>query len=92
MVEDINNQDVKFLNRNPPDIPESEARKVALDLYGLSGEFVPLESERDQNYRIKTKDGTCYVLKMANCDEDPNVIGYTEYAAGAARLLTDLIG
>jgi len=76
MGEDMNTQDVKFLDRNPPNIPESEAKKVALDLYGLSGDFMPLESERDQNYRIKTKEGICFVLKMANCDEEQNVIDF----------------
>ncbi|MCF8069422.1 MAG: phosphotransferase [Desulfobacterales bacterium] len=74
MTPQTNNNDVKFLDRNPPQIPESEARQVALDLYGLSGDFKPLESERDQNYRIKTDDGRRFVLKMTNVDEDPDVI------------------
>ncbi|MCF8069473.1 MAG: aminotransferase class III-fold pyridoxal phosphate-dependent enzyme [Desulfobacterales bacterium] len=76
MTESMSKQDVKFLNHNPPEIPELEARQVAFDLFGLSGDFKSLNSERDQNYRIKTDDGSCYVLKIANVDEDIDVIDF----------------
>ena len=71
-----NDQDVKFLDRNPTEIPENEAKQVAIDLYGLRGKFKNLISERDQNYRIKTDDGSNYVLKITNVDEDPDVIDF----------------
>jgi 4-aminobutyrate aminotransferase-like enzyme/Ser/Thr protein kinase RdoA (MazF antagonist) len=76
MISNNNNQDVKFLDRNPTEIPENEAKQVAIDFYGLKGKFKNLISERDQNYRIKTDDGNCYVLKIANVDEDPDVIDF----------------
>lgn len=73
---DNQNSDVKFLDRNPPQITETEARTIAKTLYGLTGDFKPLLSERDQNYRIKTKSGECFVMKMANADENPDVIDF----------------
>ena len=66
-------QEIKFLERNPPAFPEREARHIAEDLFGLEGEFKPLVSERDQNFRIQTADEQ-YVLKIANVDEDPDVV------------------
>jgi 4-aminobutyrate aminotransferase-like enzyme/Ser/Thr protein kinase RdoA (MazF antagonist) len=58
--------DVKFLDRNPPLIPEADARRIALELYGLEGEFTPLESERDANFHIRTEKRGGFVLKIAN--------------------------
>jgi Ser/Thr protein kinase RdoA (MazF antagonist) len=43
---------------------------------GLSGEFKPLESERDQNFHISTQEGEGYVFKLSNADEDPGVIDF----------------
>jgi len=67
---------IKFLDRNTPKLPLEEIRQIALDLYNLSGDFKPLESERDQNYHIQTKSGENYVFKLSNQDEDPGVIDF----------------
>jgi 4-aminobutyrate aminotransferase-like enzyme len=66
-------QEIKFLERNPPTFPEREVRQIAEDLFGLEGEFKPLVSERDQNFRIQAVDEQ-YVLKISNVDEDPDVV------------------
>jgi 4-aminobutyrate aminotransferase-like enzyme len=66
-------QEIKFLDRNPPTFPENEVRHIAADLFGLEGEFKPLASERDQNFRIEARDEQ-YVLKIANVDEDQGVV------------------
>ena len=68
--------DIKFLDRNTPKLPLEEIRQIALELYGLSGDFKSLKSERDQNYHIQTKSGENYVFKLSNQDEDPGVIDF----------------
>jgi Ser/Thr protein kinase RdoA (MazF antagonist) len=67
-------QKVKFLDRNPPTFPDEAVRRIAAELFGLEGEFKPLNSERDQNFRIQAERDKQYVLKIANFDEDPNVV------------------
>ena len=67
-------QEIKFLNRNPPAFPGDDIQRIAAEFFGLEGEFKPLISERDQNFRIKTSRGAQYVLKIANVDEDPGVV------------------
>lgn len=51
-------------------IPESLAQKLADDHYGLPATAHRLDSERDQNFRLRTLDGREYVLKIANPAED----------------------
>ena len=51
-------------------IPESLAKQLAAEHYGLSVAVYRLDSERDQNFRLKTLDGREYVLKIANPTED----------------------
>ena len=80
MADQINNKDIKFLDRNPPHFSENEARRIAHDLYDLTGDFRPLKSERDQNYRIRMGNGERYVLKLSNADEDPGVIDFQTQA------------
>ena len=51
-------------------IPESLAQKLAAEHYGLRATAHRLDSERDQNFRLRTLDGRQYVLKIANPSED----------------------
>ena len=71
---------IKFLDRDPPTFSEEEARQIAVDLYGLRGEFKPLKSERDQNFSIDTERDGSYVLKLSNAAEDPGVIDFQTQA------------
>ena len=66
--------EVKFLDRNPPEFPEVSARRIAADTFGLEGDFKPLVSERDQNFRVTTARGERFVFKIANVEEDPGVV------------------
>jgi 4-aminobutyrate aminotransferase-like enzyme/Ser/Thr protein kinase RdoA (MazF antagonist) len=72
----VTDRDIKFLDRNPPQFAEDEARRIARELFGLSGDFEPLKSERDQNFHIRTEEGEGYVLKLSNADEDPGVVDF----------------
>ena len=51
-------------------IPESLAQQLAAEHYGLPATAHRLDSERDQNFRLRTLDGREYVLKIANPAED----------------------
>jgi 4-aminobutyrate aminotransferase-like enzyme/Ser/Thr protein kinase RdoA (MazF antagonist) len=42
--------------------------------YGLTGKLSSLDSERDQNFRIETKEGDRFVIKIANSAEAPAII------------------
>lgn len=52
-----------------PKFSEAAVRLTLAAEYGLEGEFVPLVSERDQNFRVSTADGRQFVFKIANCAE-----------------------
>ncbi len=58
-----------FVDRNRPELPLEPVRAFAASTYGLSGEFLQLPSERDQNYRITGESGACHVLKISAADE-----------------------
>ncbi|SHJ57450.1 Ser/Thr protein kinase RdoA involved in Cpx stress response, MazF antagonist [Bradyrhizobium lablabi] len=51
-------------------IPESRAQQLAAEYYGLPATALRLNSERDDNFRLRTLDGREYVLKIANPAED----------------------
>jgi hydroxylysine kinase len=51
-------------------IPEARAQQLAAEHYGLPAAAHRLDSERDQNFRLRTPDGREYVLKIANPAED----------------------
>ncbi len=79
-MDQISNKDIKFLDRNPPQFSEDEASRIAHDLFDLTGDFRPLKSERDQNFRIRSGNGEGYVLKLSNAVEDPGVIDFQTQA------------
>jgi hydroxylysine kinase len=54
-------------------VPESLAQKLAEDHYGLPATARRLNSERDQNFLLRTPDGREYVLKIANPAESRKV-------------------
>ncbi len=76
MVGAIGVNEIKYLDRNPPAFAEDAVRRFARDLFGLDGDFEPLVSERDQNFRLRAEDGDAFVLKIANAEEDPGVIDF----------------
>jgi 4-aminobutyrate aminotransferase-like enzyme/Ser/Thr protein kinase RdoA (MazF antagonist) len=43
---------------------KTEARRIALDLYGLEGEATALPGEYDDNFRLDVTDGRAFVLKV----------------------------
>lgn len=67
--------------------------ELALRVYGLTVSAAALPSERDQNFRLESRDGRRFVLKIAKSDEDHRVLELQNavlrhVAAGAPRLAT----
>ena len=54
-------------------IPETLAQTLVAEHYGLVVATRRLDSERDQNFRLRTPEGNEYVLKIANPAEDPAI-------------------
>jgi Ser/Thr protein kinase RdoA (MazF antagonist) len=60
----------------PPRFSEADVALLMEAEYGLGGELCPLLSERDQNFRLTTSDGDCYVVKIAGAAEDRNTADF----------------
>lgn len=63
-------QDMRF---NPPAFDAAQIAEKVADEYGLTGEWLSLAGERDQNLKLDTADGRKFVVKIAGPDEDPEV-------------------
>ena len=57
-----------------PNFSLSSIEALALEHYGLVATAKALPSERDQNCKLETKDGKCYVLKIAHPDESRELL------------------
>ena len=57
-----------------PSFTIEQAKDITNKLYGLAGNLFPLDSERDQNFRISTEAGDQFVIKIANSAENPAII------------------
>lgn len=57
-----------------PSFTIEQAKDITNKLYGLAGNLFPLDSERDQNFRISTEAGDQFVIRIANSAEDPAII------------------
>lgn len=64
---------MKFLNRNTPDLAMVEVAQLLESQYGLAGDLLLLDSERDQNLRVDVGDDI-YLFKICNADEDEAVV------------------
>jgi 4-aminobutyrate aminotransferase-like enzyme/Ser/Thr protein kinase RdoA (MazF antagonist) len=67
---------MSVLTTLPPRFAPDEVAAVARDLYGLSGALEPLDSERDQNFRLTESSGARWVLKIANEAEDGQALAF----------------
>ncbi|MDH5306256.1 MAG: aminotransferase class III-fold pyridoxal phosphate-dependent enzyme [Myxococcales bacterium] len=59
-----------------PAFSESDAERVAEEVFGIGAEAHALYSERDQNFRLRARNGRELVLKIANPAEDPVVVDF----------------
>ena len=59
-----------------PDFSDEEAIKIVKRHYNMDVLVKNLVSERDQNFLISTAENKKFVLKIANCEEDPLVTDF----------------
>jgi len=79
------------LEAKAPAFSTSEAEEIAQRVFGIVASVHPLDSERDQNFRLCADDGPDWVLKIANPAEDPAVLDFqTEAMLHIARVDPDL--
>ena len=64
------------LTTPPPAIDSDFVSRVLDSRYGLAGKLTPLYSERDQNFRLQSSDGSDYVVKIANSAEPAAVTDF----------------
>ncbi|MGI9249206.1 MAG: phosphotransferase [Woeseiaceae bacterium] len=53
----------------PPCIDAIDVARAVKEQFGLDGKYSPLISERDQNFHLKTSDGSQYVVKVTSSAE-----------------------
>jgi hydroxylysine kinase len=54
---------------DPPDLPDGDVRRIAHDLYGVTGATLRLRGERSHNTRFTTSEGEDFVLRIASASE-----------------------
>ncbi|MDP9226269.1 MAG: phosphotransferase, partial [Actinomycetota bacterium] len=62
------------LTATPPQFALEEASAVAKLIFGVTGAVFNLDSERDQNVRLVSKEGTSYLLKLSNPADESEVL------------------
>jgi len=57
-----------------PAFSSQEAEAIAQQAFDIQASARPLDSERDQNFQLRAKDGSDWVLKIANPAENPALL------------------
>ena len=70
----------KMLTTTPPSFSAADGISVAADFYGIQASVTPLDSERDQNFRLDSNDGQRYTLKISNAAEQVQVVDFQNRA------------
>jgi Ser/Thr protein kinase RdoA (MazF antagonist) len=60
----------------PPNLSTEELAKAVSLQFGLAGDYTELISERDRNFRLRTRDGKSYVVKATCLAEDAIVTDF----------------
>lgn len=68
-----------------PRLTAEEAVELTRSLYGVQGTASSLPSDRDQNFLIEVADGTRYLLKISNADEERSILEAQELILNVAR-------
>ena len=81
---------IELFRFDPPELPDADVRRIADELYGVTGDTHRLRGERSHNTRFTTADGEQYVLRVASASEPDDAIDFHAQAlvppraAGAA--------
>ncbi|MBT8090657.1 MAG: phosphotransferase [Gammaproteobacteria bacterium] len=68
------------VSAEPPRVPVAEIELAVERQFGCRGSYLPLVSERDQNFRLKTSSGAEYVVKVTSAAE-PRLVSDFQIAA-----------
>lgn len=68
----------------PPDVTPAEAGEIARTVYGVRGDAVPLDGERDRNFRIDGSDAS-FALRVSNGAERTDAVEAQVLAMEHAR-------
>ena len=75
-----------------PNLPPALIERAVSDGYGLEGRWRSLDGEREQNFRLATRDGEIYVIKVASRDEPlHSLIFQTEALEHIARVAPSFV-
>lgn len=66
-------EDLRF---TPPELAHDVVLDVVEQDWGITGDPSPLSGERDQNIRLRSADGSSYVVKVSSPLEDPLLADY----------------
>jgi Ser/Thr protein kinase RdoA (MazF antagonist) len=75
-----------LLTTDRPALSETRAAELLREHYGLEGGLEPQDSERDQNFLLRSTAGEMYVLKIANSAEIESI---TDFQVAALLHLED---
>jgi hydroxylysine kinase len=67
---------IELFRFDPPDLSDAEARRIADELYGLTGDTRRLRGERSHNTRFTTAGGEQFVLRVASASEPDEAIDF----------------
>src|SRR5210317_768761 len=73
MQNELTPSDLRF---TPPQLPRELLEQFLEDHWGIRGTSKSLSGERDQNTRVCTEDGRCYVLKVSSPIESPVLVDF----------------
>lgn len=73
MQDTLTAEDLRF---TPPELPADLVLDFVAEHWKLTGSPSPLSGERDQNIRLRSENGSQYVVKIASPIEDPLLADY----------------
>lgn len=65
-----------YFDRNLPQFSLNQVKAIVVDLYRIDGDYKELNCERDISYRIRTKGGAAYVVKISNAAEPEGIVDF----------------
>ena len=72
-------ENIKYLVSDLPGFPGSELAGISDRLFGIAGEYQPLDSDRDQNFLL-TRGKDRWILKFHHPDEEASVVDFQNAA------------
>ncbi len=72
-------ENIKYLVTDLPGFPDSELAGISSRLFGVEGEYRPLDSDRDQNFLLESGEDR-WILKFHHPEEEASVVDFQNAA------------